>query len=310
MASPDVSPRILSGEELKALSAASGRIYRDLLANYAVLVAAFGALIGLQGQPLGAAQGLAYAAVFVVTGWAQLGLLNANHDGLHHHFGKPHRELLMRFLTAYPIGLTASFRDVHWAHHRHLGDPERDPDYGNYGRFPRSRAELLLRVVGNASGYVAIEQFLSGRTGAGRIEPGELARLVLTQLVLFALYSAFTQPLLYPLFWLAPLFTVGRLCSFLRTFCEHASATDDCTLRTFRGRKAQTLILGLYNFNYHAEHHLYPSIPYPRLPATSRLILTRSEPGQLYEVYEGGYLGLLRDWFVALPWRAGERVGD
>jgi fatty acid desaturase len=298
----NVLARPLHKEELKSLSTKSNRIFGRLAVNYSVVIGTVLALSTTQAAPTDPLAFGIYAAAFLSIAWSQLSLLNANHDGLHMNFGKQHNDLLMWILTGYPIGLSLGFRDLHWQHHRHMGDPELDPDFGNYCAFPKSKAALILRVCKNASGIVAVWQFLKGQGGNGKSAWGEQLKMALVQLVILSLFSAVLGPLYYFGFWILPLITLTRAFTFLRTFCEHASPERDFTLRTLRGRWFQTDTLGMYNFNFHSEHHLYPSIPYPNLPGTSALILERlGDPNPVYEVYDGGYLQWLSEQFRALP---------
>ena len=65
----------------------------------------------------------------------------------------------------------------------------------------------------------------------------------------------------------------------------------------------------MYGFHYHAEHHLFPWVPYARLGALhERLapeLVEDAETHQgVYELFDGGYFGLLAHWFRELPWSA------
>jgi fatty acid desaturase len=295
--------QLLEKAELREMLCGSNHIYIDLAMIYGLLIACI-AVLSLLHQaswtwayvPLG-------AAIYVVIGWGQFCLSNGQHEAIHHNFGAPHRESISMFLTAYPIGLTRAYRQVHFNHHRYFGDAVRDPDYGNYANFPASKLALLKRLLINVSGFIALRQFLRQETGQS--SRFDVAQLVVVQLIILALFSMVTSPLYYCIFWLLPIITIARCCSFMRTFCEHANeiSGEEFTYRSINGSTLQTLVLGMFRFNYHAEHHLYPSVPYPHLPRTSQIILQRAGPDQrIYEIYNGGYLGLLFHWSKSLPW--------
>src|SRR5690606_15287942 len=107
--------------------------------------------------------------------------------------------------------------------------------------------------------------------------------------------------------WALPLLTVVKLCTAIRLLCEHGSPDKPYVWRSFSGTFVQRNLLGAFGLNYHAEHHLYPTIPYENLAEAFALRIDRQgAPGAppddgFLEVYHGGHLGLLRDWFRELP---------
>lgn len=305
---------------------------------------ALGSLAGLRfvllsGSPLGIP--LAFVGVFVLVGWCQASLSNGFHEAVHKNFGKNHREWLSLALLGYPTFFTMQYRTVHLQHHLKGGDREDDPDFGTYGRFPRSRFEMLGRLLTMGSGLAAAQQLLtknlrSGEEAAGRLKRAggqgeaparsalakDLVGLAAVQLLLVAYFTAIFGPvfgiqygpLFYVALWILPLGTVAKLIKATRSFCEHGSKDRDYVLRTITGKPWQTGTLGMYGFNFHAEHHLYPWVPYASLKALhDRLgpeLAARPETHQgEYELFEGGYFGLLAHWFKELPWRAPAESG-
>jgi fatty acid desaturase len=74
----------------------------------------------------------------------------------------------------------------------------------------------------------------------------------------------------YPALWLAPLATATVLAHLLRSYAEHAvTETEmdrhDNRLITIRSNRVERFFMSPYFMNYHAEHHLVPSVPAPRL---------------------------------------------
>ena len=69
--------------------------------------------------------------------------------------------------------------------------------------------------------------------------------------------------------------TVTVLAHLVRSFVEHA-ITDSETgahsnrLITIRSNLVERALVAPYGMNYHAEHHLLPSVPAPRLPELQR----------------------------------------
>jgi fatty acid desaturase len=253
---------------------------------------------------------------FLLIGWAQFSLGNGMHEAVHHNLRNRKSDRLAAILTAYPIGLTMNYRKVHLLHHRHLGT-DLDPDLGVYVGFPSTKLELLRWLLWSGCGIPAALQFVSlmlerqpkdlaGRGGS------ELFWFVGVQLViLLAFVAAFGNPVYYVVFWILPIMTIGKLLSGTRTLCEHSSP-HGWVVRTITGSRWQTWVMGAFDFNFHGEHHLYPSVPYANL---QRLHQRHEQYRQAhpeyrpfegrFEVFEGGYLALLAHWFRTLPWRAG-----
>jgi fatty acid desaturase len=61
----------------------------------------------------------------------------------------------------------------------------------------------------------------------------------------------------------------------------------------------ERMFLAPMTMNFHAIHHLWPSIPYYRLPAAAREIRHSSESAAL--VWRGSYLAYLWQYWEALP---------
>lgn len=291
-------------------------IYVELLASLAVAQQA----IAGESIPLR----LPCAALaFMAIGWGQFALSNGLHEALHRNFGNRRSDRWAALLLAYPLGLTMSYRRVHDLHHRYVGS-DRDPDLPKYWRFPRTKGRLALRILASGSGVPALTQFLHltfGKVARGNLIPGapgarplhELPRLAAVQAVILgAVWVTLGNPILYLVFWVLPLMTVAKFLTTLRVLCEHGSPDQEFVYRSLAGRSWQSWVLGSFDFNYHAEHHLYPSVPYAHLERLHqrhqdhRLAHPDYRPFDgRYERYEGSYLDLLVFWFRTLPWRDG-----
>jgi fatty acid desaturase len=321
---------LLTKEQFAALHGGELRAYAVTLVLYLVLLGCFAALARAADLASLPARGAVAALAFLAIGWCQFSLSNGLHEALHRNFGNRRDDLPADLLLAYPLCVTtSSYREVHMAHHRNLGDPGRDPDWGTYTGFPRSRVDFLLRLGRYGSGLPAALQLvrqsvgnlgIAGAQAAGaagdadRKRPRSLRPLLgvaAYQAGLFVSLSLALGPAYYLLFWLAPLATVGKLLSSCRALCEHGSPDRPFVIRTITGRAWDELSLGTYGFHYHGEHHLLPTVPYAHLGELHALHLAaRRDPAAdladldgRFEHYRGGYLGLMWRWFRRLPWR-------
>jgi len=258
------------------------------------------------------------AAIFVLAtlfawpliGWCQFALFNALHEGLHNRFGAPHRRFLAYALCAWPLGFDEDYRQVHFDHHKHFGDPERDPDYPNYAHFPTTRGQMIRRFLRSAMGIAAMLQFFdiddrpSLSRGAGRSR--DWAPVLLTQGVIAGVFGLTAGWWYYPWLWLIPLATFAKFFTSTRTFCEHASPDGKAVVRTITGSFLGEKIFGVFCFHYHAEHHRFVDIPCNQLSRAHAALASEvygecTEENARYELYERGYFQLLRGWYAALP---------
>ncbi len=132
----------------------------------------------------------------------------------------------------------------------------------------------------------------------------DLLSLVVAQLAIAAAFSLLTAWWLYPALWLVPLATVTALCHLVRSFVEHA-VTDaeivdhDNRLITIRSNLFERFLVSPYGMNYHAEHHLVPSVPAPRLKQLQEKVATRDDTPPV--LVRTSYGQAIRRYVSALP---------
>ena len=167
------------------------------------------------------------------------------------------------------------YRHYHSWHHRYTQDPTRDPEL----MFPkaRNRIEYMIEIsaimfwVRRGIDYPALAL---GRTGQLPFVPGQARKpIALSMSVQLAVYGAgaasimlLSPAVLY--YWFLPALLAQP---FLRTLliAEHTGCSQGGngltnTRTTLAGFPIRLL---MWNMPYHAEHHLYPSIPFHHLPA-------------------------------------------
>ncbi len=81
----------------------------------------------------------------------------------------------------------------------------------------------------------------------------------------------------YPVLWLLPVYLFMYLGDNFPSFAEHPhpkndAASDEHRLITYLSNPLERWFLAPMNMNYHAAHHLWPSIPYYNLPIADREI--------------------------------------
>jgi fatty acid desaturase len=107
----------------------------------------------------------------------------------------------------------------------------------------------------------------------------------------------------YPVLWLAPLYLAFAADNF-RAFSEHSQPrpepwANEHRLITFISNPVERLFVAPLNMNYHAAHHLWPSIPYYNLSRADAEI--RRHAAAVGIEWRRTYCGYLLRYFRLLP---------
>ncbi len=197
--------------------------------------------------------------------------------------------------TAWPIGFTMRYRGVHLKHHQALG-AEADPDLYNYRDYPLGPKPFALDLLLNLSGFAAATQFMrqsrGDTSGSHRGFDRGLFGVVAAQAGVAGALYALGRPEAYALLWLVPLVTVTKTLTHFRNVVEHVQLRDvgDPELsryRTIHCNPVERFLFAPLGFNYHAEHHFYPAIPYHHLREAHQLLAQHPAYDQAVEVDRG-----------------------
>lgn len=309
------APR-LSRDELRALSARSDR--RAAAAVGAVLggvAGVFALCAAVPSPPI-------WVLAFVLVAGLQHHLLIVQHEALHYLlFQRRGVNEAVGALASYLIFFTMAYRVHHFRHHRHLGDEE-DPDLANYLDYPNDLRFLLGDLARGVTGIAAAAQFVrqalarAGRDRAAATPRGpafdrELIGVAAVQAGLFGALALAGIWEAYFLLWVLPLVTLTKTLTHFRNVAEHARLLDDPGLdrhRTIACNPIEAFFFAPLNFNYHAEHHLYMSIPFYNLPRAHRLLAGRPGYAEAIDL-ERGYLRFLLTRVARGPERSAAGVG-
>ncbi|MDZ4833663.1 MAG: fatty acid desaturase [Candidatus Melainabacteria bacterium] len=106
----------------------------------------------------------------------------------------------------------------------------------------------------------------------------------------------------YPVFWMMPIYFCVFLCDEIRAFCDHAVLTlpdgdaDDQRLISFVSSPVESIIFSPHNMNYHAEHHLWPGVPYYNRPQIREVLQDNPQI-----TYRKSYVAFVLDVMRKLP---------
>jgi len=243
------------------------------------------ALLAVTGALIHAARGHWWLpAALLAHGLVLVALFAAMHEAVHYSAFRSRRvNEAVAWLAGFGILFNATYyRQFHFAHHRYAQDPSRDPELLTAPP-PRSPAAYWWRAT--AIPYWQARALNLWRLARGRFEgldfvPAtahpEIVRSVRAMLgallVLAAASLALgTSALLW--YWLLPL-ALGLPFLRLYLLSEHTgcSEDDDGLSNTRTTLSLWPVRFLMWNLPYHAEHHLYPSIPFHQLPAAHRFL--------------------------------------
>lgn len=292
---------MLRGEELRNLSKPSGwHSSASIALDWALIAGAF-ALPMLVPHPL------AFVASFLLLSRQQLALAIVMHDGAHRRLFVSHKvnDWICQLTCAAPLFFSMySYQKLHLKHHREPLAAD-DPDLSLIGGYPISKGSFLRKIARDASGvsyFKFIRYFIhmarKPRTekalkpekdlgpaelkGQGAGKGLSLPVIVATMLAVnFAMWLALFllgHGWLYLFLWVLPAVTALQVLLRIRGIAEHAgyqpgpdqSRNARTVLPSF-----QTIVFAPHNVNFHIEHHLYPSVPFFRLPELHRILRER-----------------------------------
>jgi fatty acid desaturase len=210
------------------------------------------------------------------------------HEGTHYLLFRNRRlnAVVSELLLAWPLFITTrAYRGSHFAHHRHV-NTEKDPDLmrkqNSEWEFPKTWRALAILLLKDAVGLNTYQQLLEAadlsdpkEQQSRRFEPYGWARVLYYAVVLAGVTYFRVWPL-FLLFWIVPLLTWLKMILRIRSIAEHFGIENDHVYtrsRTTLPSRFERLFVAPRNINFHLDHHLYPSVPFFRLPRLHMLLM-------------------------------------
>jgi len=295
--------RLLSGDDLRALSRRSDARGGARILVHLLLLLVTGVLV-LESPPV-----LVLPAMLAL-GIVQAALFAPVHETMHlTAFASRRANQVVGWLAGCPGLLNWHFYAAfHLAHHRHTQIPAQDPELTPAA--PATLKDYVLRVSGVNYWRFRLKNIADAWRGDLTAYPYIAAKDRKTVIASIRWMSVFVAALAVgsaaafgwwvPLaFWIGPQILAQP---FLRLYLltEHTGCSEDANgltnTRTTLTNPAVRLLM--WNMGFHAEHHLYPSIPFHRLGETHALLRDRLcviQPG-----YAPWHLAYLKG-FLARP---------
>jgi len=233
---------------------------------------------------------------FVLVAKAQNGLLLSGHEAVH--------KLLFRnlklndfsgqYLCFAPFGVGFyRARLSHIDHHHYLlstRDEKLDQqlDFPGFGSFLKHVmaplfGSYLVKFVGRFLGMKTKRRAQPEFTYPPKLVRADMWAICMTQL-LFFIGLTLVDWRLYPFFWALPIVTLSAMLHNAKGFLDHLRWPNETEgmLYSYRPGRVDRIFFGIQQMN-HAEHHLFPYIPYYRLghlsESVDRLSMVRRRDG-------------------------------
>jgi fatty acid desaturase len=246
-------------------------------------------------------------AALLAHGLVLVALFAAMHEAVHYSAFRSRRvNEIVGWLAGLGILFNATYyRQFHFAHHRYAQDPGRDPELLTAPP-PRSRAAYwwrataipywqarVLNLARLARGRFEGLDFIPATAHAEIVRSGRVMAAVLAALAAASLALGSAVLLWY---WLLPL-ALGLPFLRLYLLSEHTgcSEDDDGLSNTRTTLSLWPVRFLMWNLPYHAEHHLYPSIPFHQLPEAHRWLRAH------LRMLASGYVRVQRGLYGELP---------
>ena len=229
------------------------------------------------------------ASVAVIGVWTQNRLGVLIHESSHYLLFKNRvlNDVVGNLLVAFPLfAALSSYRHGHWAHHRHVNDPDHDPDLHRLSahqkrEFPVGRWRFLWEyVLLQVLPHKAIS-YLKGRAAyAARPVGGQREALrnseVISRPVFRTMRIGYLVALVvvltwfgwwphYLLLWIVPMFTFYPAMLFLREIAHHGNYPDNgdfTNSRAYEGHWLEMQLFFPFNEWNHVLHHMFPTVPW------------------------------------------------
>ncbi len=231
------------------------------------------------------------------------------HEGTHYLLFKNRRLniVVSELCLAWPLFVTMrAYRPSHFDHHRHV-NTEQDPDLmrkqSAEWKFPQTWRALSTLLLKDVVGLNTRQQLLEAVDLSDTRQPQTrgLGAYGLTRVFFYlAVLTLVTYFRVWPSFlllWILPMLTWLKMILRIRSIAEHFGVENDhvyTRTRTTLPSLFERIFVAPKNINFHLEHHLYPSVPWFRLPRLHTLLMADPQFGCKAHV-TSTYAGVLRE---------------
>lgn len=247
-----------------------------------------------------------YILVVFWIGTRQHALAILMHEAAHYRIAtnKKLNDVIGECLLAWPLTITLfGYRKTHAAHHRHL-NTENDPDWTQDSqrsefKFPKTLREIMQIALKYCIGFYAVKE-MTNVSGYNERVPLHITLprfFVYFMVVASSIYFHFWWGLI--LYWIVPLMTSLLLLLYVRAVADHhAGLANDHIFNKTRTTVVtwwESLLIAPHNVNFHIEHHMFPGVPFYKLPKLHALLLDMPAYRENAHITVGFFKGLLNE---------------
>lgn len=260
------------------------RVFFILLIEWLIILSTF-AICTWLNHPL------SYLIGICVMATRMYAFYSLTHEGCHYHLisNKKINDIIGNIFFAWPIlSDIQEMRRLHFLHHKFL-QTDKDPEikhleYKEF-QFPLKKKELIYIVLKDLTGINFLVYRWKKIIQLPKIKQWDFNKTLYYLIIVgIVIYSGYFFQLL--ILWIIPYVTIFQLLNRIRLYYEHFnfSPLKKHKTRTLHLSQWAAAFIAPYGLGYHAEHHLYPGVPFYNLRKI-HAILSKNKDYQ-YEVEE------------------------
>ena len=268
---------------------------------------------------------LVFAAVLAVITWGpwlvplavlvignrQRALGNILHDAGHRNLSRRRRVndgIATLFLAPLLFADIRRYRDLHARHHRHLGDDQRDPDYLSTPiEWPRHWWQSFVSQLVNSAAWRSSVVGHLGDPALSWQARGWILSWWTGALVLAVVAVGVKATLIGGMLWVLARATSFHAITTFREMCDHHGREPGGVFSFTRDMVSTgpwRWLIHPRNNGYHLTHHLWPAVPYYRLPHAHQALMSDPVAGGRMSRCTGYFFGtaaVVRAWERGAP---------
>jgi fatty acid desaturase len=199
-------------------------------------------------------------------------LLVQGHEGTHGLISRLRwANELFGWLTLAPVFISCAAHRIFHMRHHDVPHQDGDPEYEFFNRVVPGVPGWAFMII-PAAAPVAVNWYAWRHALDFKLR----LRIALELAASLCLHAALAFALglsLYGKILLLPIVSGLAVATFLRAITEHHGTARGDEWKNSRSVRTNKLLAFLWsNVNYHLEHHLYPGVPYHRLPAVQQIL--------------------------------------
>ncbi|MCY9530065.1 MULTISPECIES: fatty acid desaturase family protein [Paenibacillus] len=194
------------------------------------------------------------------------------------------------FFVAFPVFTSyTTYCKSHYMHHKHLWDPEYDPDTKRYALIGLDKPQdsikqFLIRHILKPLTLTHVPKYIYGTIRVNILSKEEprsekLAKSIYWLTIIASSISfGFWKELL--LFWFVPLLTTFQIFRYWAEMAEHSGLKTDNELYASRntfGNPIERFLIHPHHDNFHLVHHLFPAVPHYNLKKAHIMLMEDEE---------------------------------